>query len=105
MFAGVITFQKGETNMNIKRIYIDGFKNIVNVNVTLSKITSLLSTNNYGKSNYLNAVDFAMCFINASAREKIQMMNIKNLIPILKVNFGENFKFEIEFSYHVTILK
>ena len=98
MIAGVITFQKGETNMNIKRIYIDGFKNIVNVNVTLSKITSLLSTNNYGKSNYLNAVDFAMCFINASAREKIQMMNIKNLIPILKVNFGENFKFEIEFS-------
>lgn len=84
--------------MNIKRIYIDGFKNVDNVNVSLSKITSLLSTNNYGKSNYLNSIDFAMSFINANVKEKTQMMNIKSLIPILKKNFGKNFKFEIEFA-------
>lgn len=84
--------------MNIKRIYIDGFKNVDNVNVSLSKLTSLLSINNFGKSNYLEAVDFAMAFISANSKDKIQMMNIKNLIPILNYNFGENFKFEIEFS-------
>ena len=84
--------------MNIKRIYIDGFKNLDNVNVSLSKLTSLLSINNFGKSNYLEAVDFAMAFISANSKDKIQMMNIKNLIPILNYNFGENFKFEIEFS-------
>ena len=98
MVARWLTLHKGGINMNIKRIYIDGFKNVDNVNVTLSKLTSLLSTNNFGKSNYLKAVDFAMAFISANPKEKIQMMNIKNLIPILNSNFGKNFKFEIEFS-------
>lgn len=98
MIARWLTLHKGGINMNIKRIYIDGFKNLDNVNVSLSKLTSLLSINNFGKSNYLEAVDFAMAFISANSKDKIQMMNIKNLIPILNYNFGENFKFEIEFS-------
>ncbi len=84
--------------MEIKRIYIDGFKNLDNVNITLSKITALLSINNFGKSNYLDAIDFAMNFINSSSKEKIQMMYLKNLMPILNINFGKNFKFEIEFT-------
>ena len=42
---------EGRINMNIKRIFINGFKNIDNVNVNLSKITGLLSINNFGKSN------------------------------------------------------
>ncbi len=84
--------------MNVKRIYIDGFKNIDNVNVVLSKITGLLSCNNFGKSNFLTAIDFALYFIKASSREKFQMMNNKNFIPILNCTFGKNYKFEIEFS-------
>lgn len=84
--------------MNIKRIYIDGFKNVDNVNVTLSKLTSLLSINNFGKSNYLKAVDFAMKFISSNQKDKVNRMNTKNHIPILNSNLGKNFKFEIEFS-------
>lgn len=84
--------------MNIERIYIDGFKNVDNVNILLSKITCLLSINNFGKSNYLEAIDFAVCFINANSKEKIVMMNARNIIPILKTKLGTNFKFEIEFS-------
>lgn len=83
--------------MNIERIYIDGFKNIDNVNIILSNITCLVSPNNYGKTNYLKAIDFAMKLINANSKEKFHMMNIKNLIPILNSNFGKNFKFEIQF--------
>lgn len=83
--------------MNIKRIYVDGFKNVDNVNVNLSKLTSLLSTNNFGKSNYLKAVDFAMSFISSNQKDKVYRMNIKNYIPILNYNLGKNFKFEIEF--------
>lgn len=64
MIARWLTLHKGGINMNIKRIYIDGFKNLDNVNVSLSKLTSLLSINNFGKSNYLEAVDFAMAFIS-----------------------------------------
>lgn len=93
-----LIIKKGGFNMNIKRIFVDGFKNVDNVNVNLSKITSLLSINNFGKSNYLNAVDFAMYFINTNSKDKMQLMNNKTLIPILNYNFGKNFKFEIEFS-------
>lgn len=84
--------------MNIKRIYIDGFKNIDNVNITLSKLTALLSINNFGKSNYLKAIDFAMKFIGSNPKDRMYRMNTKNYIPILNANLGKNFKFEIEFS-------
>lgn len=98
MIARWLTLHKGGINMNIKRIYIDGFKNVDNVNVTLSKLTSLLSINNFGKSNYLKAVDFAMKFISSNQKDKVNRMNTKNHIPILNSNLGKNFKFEIEFS-------
>lgn len=98
MVARWLTLNKGGINMNIKRIYIDGFKNVDNVNVNLSKLTSLLSTNNFGKSNYLKAVDFAMKFISSNQKDKVYRMNTKNFIPILNSNLGKNFKFEIEFS-------
>lgn len=84
--------------MNIKRIYIDGFKNIDNVNITLSRLTTLLSINNFGKSNYLKAIDFAMKFIGSNPKDRMYRMNTKNYIPILNANLGKNFKFEIEFS-------
>ena len=84
--------------MNIKRIFINGFKNIDNVNVNLSKITGLLSINNFGKSNLLDAFDFALEFINSNIREKIHMMSIKSCIPVLTKTFGKNFKFEVEFE-------
>ena len=84
--------------MNIRRIFIDGFKNVDNVNINLSKITGLLSINNFGKSNLLDAFDFALEFINSNIREKIHMMNVKSCIPVLTKTFGKNFKFEIEFD-------
>ena len=49
--------------MNIKRIKIDGFKNLKNIDLTLNNITSLLSINSYGKTNTLTALKFGFDFI------------------------------------------
>ena len=50
-------------NMDIKRIKIDGFKNLKDIDLTLNNITSLLSINSYGKTNTLTAIIFGIDFI------------------------------------------
>ena len=97
MFTKWLELQKGCVIMNIKNIYLDGFKNLDSTNIELSKISALLSTNNYGKSNFLDGIDFALRFIQAGIKGKYQLMNLTNLMPILNINTGKNFKFEIEF--------
>ena len=61
--------------MEIKRIKINGFKNINNVNIELKKIVGLLSVNSYGKSNFLNGISFGIDFIHAPINLKSYMMN------------------------------
>ena len=60
--------------MNIKRIKIDGFKNLKNIDLNLNNIISLLSINSYGKTNTLTALKFGFDFIVANNENKsIQM--------------------------------
>lgn len=45
--------------MEVKNITIGGFKNLAKTKIELNKITALVSPNNYGKSNFLLAINFA----------------------------------------------
>lgn len=82
--------------MKIQAVYIDGFKNISNVNLTLENITALVALNNFGKSNVLSAINLGLTFIKSSTDDKESIMANSKLIPINKYNFGKNYKFQIE---------
>ncbi len=63
--------------LKLEKIRIDGFKNILDSEIKLDKITSLLSTNSYDKSNLLEAIDFGFYFLNTTPKNKKQMMKWK----------------------------
>ncbi len=82
--------------MKIQRVKIDGFKNLSNVNISLARLTALVSVNNLGKSNFLKGINFGISFIHASTNTKTLMLSAKNDMPFNKSNFGRKFHFEIE---------
>lgn len=82
--------------MDIKRIKIDGFKNLKNVDLTLKNITSLLSVNSYGKTNTLTAILFGIDFIIRSNEIKKKQMMYAPVIPVNKNYLINTFSFEIE---------
>lgn len=84
--------------MNIHSIKIDGYKNLSNIWLELEDITTLMALNNYGKSNVLSGIDFGINFIKALPSVKNEMMSNYNVIPLCKMNRGNNYKFEIELS-------
>lgn len=89
----------GDCNMiNISRIKINGFKNIKSINISLNKITSLLSINSFGKSNLLSAIDFGFDFISQSEETREDMMRWKKGIPLNKNIESKKYEFEFEFS-------
>ena len=56
--------------MKLLNVRIEGFRNIKNNSIEFGDgITSLVSTNSYGKSNIMNAIDFAVDFIKADSKE------------------------------------
>lgn len=88
--------QKGETIMQIKRIKICGYRNISEIDLSFSKITALVGLNGYGKSNVMDAIDFGFDFLHMINPLRQSMMSSKQCIPLLKVNAGKDFTFEIE---------
>ena len=74
--------------MDIKRIKIDGFKNLKN-------ITSLLSVNSYGKTNTLTANLFGIDFIIRNNEIKKNQMMYSPVIPVNKNYLSNTFSFEI----------
>ena len=84
--------------IDIKNIYVDGFKNIHELNIGMNKINTFLSSNNYGKSNVLTAISFGFDFISVPASEKKRMMEWKPGIPLIEVDLWKNFKFEVVFN-------
>ncbi len=82
--------------MNIKYIKLDGFRNIANVSINTESITSLLSINSYGKSNFLNGIIFGINFIHAIPNYKTNMMKDDAYKPINKELYLNNFSFEME---------
>ena len=71
--------------MKLKSIKIEGFRNIKEGEIIFgSEITSLVSENSYGKSNFMEAIDFAVDFIKANAPVRNSMMRWKQGIPLNK---------------------
>lgn len=86
---------KGVKKMELLDISISGFKNIKEFKMEFDSINVLVGQNGYGKSNIIDAIDFAFDFIHSPSNKRIHMMSYKSCIPILKTNAGQNFSFEI----------
>ena len=81
--------------MRLLRITIGGYRNITRTTIDLEGITALVSPNNYGKTNLLNAIEFASEFINESPRTRSLMMSSSALVPLVSAIEDENFYFEM----------
>lgn len=95
----IICFRRVNNMLSVDRIKIGGFRNISNVEVETSDITSLLSINSYGKSNYLNGIIFGMDFIHFPIEVKNRMMDYEPYKPFNSKILYQDFSFEIELSY------
>lgn len=95
----IICFRGVKNMLNIDKIRIGGFRNISNVEVETSDITSLLSINSYGKSNYLNGIIFGIDFIHAPLEVKNKMMDYEPYKPFNSKILYQNFSFEVGLSY------
>ena len=84
--------------MKIKSITVGGFRNLRETKLLLGNITAIISPNNYGKSNLLEAIDFGVEFLSANAKGRDVMMRWIRGIPINKALANEKFKFEVEFE-------
>lgn len=91
--------------MNVIGVKISGYKNLSHVQINFNHITSLVSVNNYGKSNVLTGLIFGFRFIQNSEEEKDRMMSQNNLKPLNQYNANECFSFEVEFSYQEHLIK
>lgn len=83
--------------MQLKKITIEGFKNIKNITLNFEDIVSLISLNNYGKSNVLEGINFAFTFINASNKLRDTMMGWYRGIPLNIENDSQNFMVDFYF--------
>lgn len=82
--------------MKILKATIEGFKNIKSDSIIFDeKIISLVSTNSYGKSNFMQALDFVFSFIKAVPDSKLELMGDNNLIPLNTKMDSHNFKVDL----------
>ncbi len=82
--------------LTLKRVKVEGFRNIHSISLELSKMNSLVGLNASGKSNILDAIQFGMQFITDRENGKDRFMKRVDCIPINKVTQNKNFSFEIE---------
>lgn len=82
--------------MKIRSVKVSGFKNVQDSKLELNNVTAVVSPNNYGKSNLLEAIRFAVEFISATEKTRRYMMSWGKGIPICKSLENENFTFEVE---------
>ena len=85
--------------MKLLSVQIEGFRNIKKNSIEFGDgITSLVSTNSYGKSNIMNAIDFAVDFIKADSKEKEEMMGWVQGIPLNCYIQSQNFVADFMFA-------
>jgi len=75
---------------------VGGFKNLRKTRIDFGKIVALISPNNYGKSNLLEAIDFGTDFLTASGKARKSMMAWVKGIPLSPELAGDDFFFDIE---------
>ena len=83
--------------MKITSITVSGFKNIKKTRLELNNICALVSTNNFGKSNLLEAIDFGFDFIRESRKARKNMMSWIKAIPLCTLMQDDEFLFVVEF--------
>lgn len=84
--------------MTVKRITVGNYKNIAQTTLECSRMIALVSTNNYGKSNLLEAIRFGLDFITSSAKARNNRMHWSRGIPLTPSLAGKDFVFSIEFD-------
>lgn len=84
--------------MRIVSVSVGGFKNIKKTRLEFDSICAIISPNNYGKSNLIEAMDFGFDFINESRRGRKAMMSWIKGIPICTVMENDEYRFEVEFD-------
>ena len=84
--------------MEFLSITVGGFRNLRTTRILLNgNITSLVSTNNYGKSNFLDAVAFGIQFMNSTPQARVRMMGNENCMPLVPRLDMNDFTFGVEF--------
>jgi predicted ATP-dependent endonuclease of OLD family len=85
-------------NIKIRKLQLDGFKNISNTTLELNQFNALIALNNFGKTNFFEGLEFAQDFIHSDKDEKHTLMGVQSYVPINSYTADRNFKFEIEFE-------
>ncbi len=83
--------------MKINSITVSGFKNVKKTTIELDRICALISANNYGKSNFLEAVIFGLDFIHETRKGRKNMMSWIKGIPLCTVMQDDEYMFEVDF--------
>ena len=88
--------------MKLLSVKIEGFRNIESDSVVFGDgITSLVSTNSYGKSNLMKAIEFAVEYIKADDELKDSMMSWPFGIPFNRYVESKNFIADFLFSTEI----
>ena len=82
--------------MELKSITISGYRNIYNTTISFNDLTSILSLNNYGKSNLLASIVFGLSFLQQHPKIKQNMMDDVKCIPNLKRMNNTTFSFTLD---------
>lgn len=83
--------------MEFLSITVGGFRNLARTKILLEKgITALVSTNNYGKSNLLDAIAFGVNFMNSTPQMRLRMMGDVGCMPLVSALDTDDFCFEVE---------
>lgn len=83
--------------MKVISLSVGGFKNLDYTTLNLEGMAAVVSPNNYGKSNFLEALSFATDFISSGTKTRKQMMGWTKGIPLTKNLDKKDFRFQVEF--------
>ena len=79
--------------INLKRIHLEGFKNIETNTIILDDVTGIISLNNYGKSNFMSGIAFGFRFIQMTPMQKANAIMDSFLMPYVNKCFLKDFLF------------
>lgn len=82
--------------MRILSVTVGGFRNVARTTIELGGMVALVSPNNFGKSNLLDALAFATSFMAASPRRRDTMMSRVDVIPLVNGLADTPFEFLVE---------
>lgn len=81
--------------MKLLSVTVSGFRNVTQTTIALGGISVIVSPNNYGKSNLLQAIEFGFEFMKSSSRQRESMMRALNCMPLNPKLANDDFRFSI----------